>query len=115
MLSFLQHFYYQLLYRLTDRLSPVNEALWSPVGHELMGRGHMFRDGRVAIPDPVPSMNGYAIVFIKDFNLPGCKQQLDFLSYLLVRNAIVVVVDLNMVIDIDQELFPFGVVISINR
>ena len=59
----LQHSYDQLLYRLTDRLSPVNEALWSPVDHKLMGRGHMFRDGCVAIPGPVPSMNGNPVAF----------------------------------------------------
>ncbi len=51
-------------------------------------------------------------VFEEDFHARGCETDIDLLSCQLIGDAVVVAVDLDMVVDIDPGLFPFGILVE---
>ena len=56
-------------------------------------------------------MTGHPPIFEQDFHGGGCEPDIDLLLYELIGNTVVVVVNLDMIVDIDPGLFPFGVLI----
>ena len=52
------------------------------------------------------------MVIEEDFDGGGGESHLDLLFDQLIRDAVVMAIDLNMIVDIDPSLFPFGKLIG---
>jgi hypothetical protein len=81
-------------------LGPANETIWSPIGHSLVGLGHVLFDGCMPPLVKAADMTGDSIVFIEAFN--GCSGDADIDLFLnqLMGNTVVMQLNLNVVIDV---------------
>lgn len=59
-------------------------------------------------PDVGTSMGGDAFAVVKDFNGGGGELGVDGLTAEAARDAVVVEVDFDVIVDVDSGLFPFG-------
>ncbi len=60
-------------------------------------------------------MTGYPVVFEEDLYGVVSEAHIDLFLDELIRDAVVVVVNFNMVIDIYSGLFPFAVLVGMRR
>ena len=94
---------------------PPDDPGRSPLEVALMGFGHVLREGGKKTLLVVPFMTGNPSIFKKDLYGVACDAHIDLFFDQLVGDTIVVVFNLDMVVDIDHELFPFGVLKPVNR
>ena len=78
-----------------------------PVGMRPVRRRHVLGRGRVAASPVAAGMAGHAPAVGQDFDAQR-DAQLDFLAHQFMRHAVVVVLELDVVIDVDPGAFPLG-------
>jgi hypothetical protein len=76
---------------------------------------HVLGQGRMPAPFAASPMGGNAAVLEQDLNRPRGDAHIDVAPRELIRNAVVMAVDFDVVADIDQGLFPFGILVGENR
>src|SRR5215468_5209329 len=84
------------------------DTIDGPVGITAMTGRHVFGDGRVLVVAARSHVSSDPLTL--DENLDGAcgKAHLDFGAGEAVRNAVVVIVDVNMIVDADAAQAPFG-------
>lgn len=76
-----------------------------------MAAGHMLCSGGMPVPVELPRMGSHSPVFEEDLHGAGGEAHINLLFYKLIGNAVVVSLDIDVVIDIDSGLFPFGILV----
>ena len=94
---------------------PVHDPGGGPFQIFLMGLGHMFRQRGVFIFFVTARMGGNAAVLEQYLHGGGRHPCLHLFFYKLIGDAVVVTVNLDMVVDVDPDLLPFGILIRNGR
>ena len=74
----------------------------------MMGFGHMFFEGGKSTGAIISGVAGHPAVFEQDFDGIFGEPHIQLFFGQLIGNAIEVVVDFDMVVDVDPGLDPFG-------
>jgi hypothetical protein len=89
-------------------LSPPDQTARCPLQIPLMGFWPMGTDGRIATFLMASWVTGHPASLMKDLHRPTSHSEFDSLVDQLIGDAIVVLIGLNVVVDIDTGLFPLG-------
>jgi len=77
-----------------------------------MSSGHMLLEGRITTLLMASFVAGDSLAFVKALHCVGRKTYIHLLAHQLVRNAIVVLVYLYMIIDVDLSLPPLSILVA---
>ena len=77
-----------------------------------VGLGAVGRIRREAPPTPAPDVSRHAMAVVEDLHRGGREAHLHLLSDEAVRNAVEVVLDGDVVVDVDSGLAPLGVLVA---
>ena len=80
-----------------------------------MGLGHMFRKRGVLIFFVTARMDGNATVFEQHLHGSGCHPCLHLLFDKLIGDAVVVIVNRDVIVNIDSDLLVFGILVGNGR
>lgn len=98
-----------------NRLGPTGEAFWRPLLVGAMRRGHVFGQCGV-LPGAIDAgVHRDATVAKEDFHRTLGNPQVDFLVDESIGDAVVVVLELDIVVDVDTGLFPQGELVGLRR
>ena len=97
------------------RLGPRDEPRWRPLGVRPMGVRHVRRVGRVLGAPTAPAVRGDPPALEKDLDDGGGEADLDALMQELIGDAVVVVVDGDVVVDVDAGVEPVGELVAGRR
>src|SRR5436853_350777 len=97
------------------RLRPADEARGRPLGVRPMRVRHVGGLGGVLAAAPASAMRGDAPAFEKQFDRGGGEADLDPLMHELVGDAVVVVLDEDVVVDVHAGVAPLGEFIPTGR
>src|SRR5262245_1129955 len=84
------------------------DAIDGPVGTAAVARRHVVRHGRVLVIAAHALMRGNACTLDEDLDRARADAHLDFAAGEAMRNAVVVAVDLDVIIDADAAHTPLG-------
>jgi hypothetical protein len=91
----------------TDGGCPTDQALGRPFEIALMGLGPVGIDGGVFAALVTAGVTGDTVAAMKDLDGQRGVAHIDFAMKQHVRDAVVVVLDLDVVVDMNAGLFPF--------
>lgn len=91
-----------------DLECPVEESARRPFEMGAVGFGHVFRDGRVSAPALRARMHSNALSAQKTFDGGGRQAHVEFAFDQGMRDAVVMPLDLDVIINVDARLLPFG-------
>ena len=97
----------------TDLFGPFNDPGRSPLQIFLVRGGHVLFERSVAVRDKACGMTGHPLAFLEDFHGVGAKPDIEFFSHEAERDAVVMVLDLDVVVDIDGGQFPLGILVRL--
>ena len=97
------------------RLRPADEARGRPLGVRPMRVRHVGGLGGVLATAPASAMRGDAPAFEKQFDRGGAEADLDPLVHELVGDAVVVVLDEDVVVDVHAGVAPLGEFVPTGR
>lgn len=60
-------------------------------------------------------MTGHPLAFLESFDDTGGEPDMEFLAHQPERNAVVVLVGLDVIVDVDDGQFPLGVLVRLLR
>ena len=86
-----------------------------PVAIAPVRTGHVFGDGRRPMRPDAAAMAGDPLAAMEDLDRGGGDPRLDLLADQLVRHAVVVLGNLDMVVEVDPAALPFGVFVGFGR
>src|SRR2546422_3462589 len=89
-------------------LGPGDQTRGGPLGMRPVGGRHVFGEGGVAAPAPQTHVRGDAVGLVQDLYCARRGTRLDVLALELVRDAVVVVVELDVVVDVHTAVLPLG-------
>src|ERR1700751_3855166 len=98
-----------------DGAGPVDEAARAPLGMLQVRLGHVLRDRRVLADLVTALMHGDASRVEEALDSRGAEARLDLMADEVVRNAVVVTIDLDVVIDADARSLPERVLVRGDR
>src|SRR4030067_1557856 len=85
----------------TGLFGPADEAVGTPFRILLMGGRHMFFDRGVLMGHITSDMTGHPVALSEDLHGMSGKPDMEFFALQLGRHAVVVIVDLDVVVDVD--------------
>jgi hypothetical protein len=95
--------------------APVNQAGRRPLDVSLVALRHVLKNGRVAVGCRAAGMGSDTLAAMEYFD-SGCGVTgIELLTGELIRNAVVVPVNLNVIIDVGPDCFPFGHHVALGR
>ena len=80
-----------------------------------MALGHVLADGGVAVSDRTAGMRSDALAALEQFNSVSCVARFQLLPGQLIRNAVIMPVDLDVIVDVGANGFPFRQVVAFSR
>src|ERR1700756_2009072 len=92
-----------------DRLGLMADALVGPVAIAPVGAGHVLGDSGGPMRAQAAAMAGDPFAAMKDLDCRGGDARLDLLAEQLVRHAVIVLGDLDVVVEADAAALPLGV------
>src|ERR1700730_984633 len=92
----------------SDRGGTLADALDSPAGVAPMTGRHVFRHGRVLVVAAHALMRGDPLTLVENLNGAGGEADLDFGADEAMRNAVVMRLDLDVIVDADPADPPLG-------
>ena len=93
--------------RRSDRLGPADEPRRGPLGMCAVGAGHVLgHGGRLSVV--APAVRRHALAAMEDLDRVRRVADLDLLADELVRHAVDVAVDLDVVVDVHAAQLPVG-------
>src|SRR6266481_5425949 len=95
-----------------DRLGLMADALVGPVAIAPVGAGHVLGDSGRPMRAQAAAMAGDAFAAMKDLDCRGGDARLDLLAEQLVRHAVVMLGDLDVVVETDPAALPLGVFVG---
>ena len=94
---------------------PVDEPGGRPLAVLAMGLGHVGRDRGVAAPYPGADVAGDALALVEDLDGFAGEPGIELAFDQLIGHRVVVAVELDVVVDMDPDLLPFGVGVGRGR
>jgi len=94
---------------------PVHDPGGGPLQVFPVSLGHMFRQRAVPVSFITACMTGDATVFEKYFHDTRCQPHLHLFFDKLIGNAVEVIVDFDVIVDVDPGFLAFGVFIGCGR
>ena len=91
---------------------PLDKAGRTPLGISLVRRRHVFPLRSVRAPDRGPGMGGHPLSLTEGFDCGGGQTDIEFLAQQLEGDAVIVMVHLDVIVDVDRRFEPFGIFIS---
>jgi len=98
-----------------DRSSLAADAFMRPVAIAPVRTRHVFGDSRRPMRPGAASMTGNALAAMENLDGRGGDPRFDLLTDQLVRHAVEVLGDLDMVIEVDPAALPLGVFVGFGR
>jgi hypothetical protein len=80
-----------------------------------VGAGHVLGDSGRPMRAQAAAMAGDPFAAMKDLDCPGGDARLDLLADQLVRHAVVMLGDLDVIIEADAAALPLGILVSHRR
>ncbi len=105
----------QLLGIRADLSRPMNDSGGRPLEVLLMRFRPVFGQGGIASPTVASAMSGNPMPFEKDLSRGPRETNIHLFMDELIGNAVVVVIDLDVIIDIDPGFLPVGKDIGLSR
>src|SRR3990170_4692720 len=96
----------------TGLLAPADKPGRTPFRVFAMGRRHMFFEGGVPMGQIAPDMAGHPLSLSEDLHDVSSKPDVELLPLQFIGHAVVVIVDIDMVIDVDGSDLPLGVFVG---
>jgi hypothetical protein len=96
-------------------LGPGDQARRRPLGMGAMRAGHVVDLSRIPATAGETEVHRHATTLEEDFDRGGRKPGVDPLVHELIRHAIEVVVDLDVIVDVGPTVFPFRQLVSGHR
>src|SRR5262249_40918190 len=112
MLSRLDQEAYEIAGMRTDLDRPIEETSGAPFTVRAMMRGHMFRDRRMAAEAIGTNVRGDALVVVKKLDSRGSDADIELKTSERVRNAVVVAIDFDVIVNVSAAMFPLGKLVS---
>jgi hypothetical protein len=112
MLSRLDQEAYEIASMGTDLDCPIEETSRTPFAVRTMMRGHMFRDRRMAAEPVGTSVRSDALIVMKKLDGRGSDADIELKTSERVRNAVVVAIDFDMIVNVSAAMFPLGKLVS---
>src|SRR5580700_11228731 len=98
-----------------DRLGLMADALVGPVPIAPVGARHVLGDSGRAMRAQAAAMAGDPFAAMKDLDRCSGDARLDLLADQLVRHAVVMLGDLDVVVEADAAALPLGILVSQRR
>ena len=98
-----------------DRGGLAADAFMCPVAIAPMRTGHVLGDGRRPVRPGAAPMTGDALAAMENLDRGGGDPRLDLLADQLLRHAVVVLGDLDMIVEADAAALPLGVFVGFGR
>jgi hypothetical protein len=98
-----------------DRLGLMADALVGPVAIPPVGAGHVLGDSGRPMQTQAAAMAGDPFAAMKDLDCCSGDARLDLLAEQLVRHAVVMLGDLDVIIEADAAALPLGILVSQRR
>src|SRR5215470_870139 len=104
---------YEVARERADGNRPVEKAAWRPFEMSAVRFGHVLGDGRMATLTIRARMEGDALVIEKALDRSGRDADIELSFHQRVRDAVVMAVKLDMIVDVDAGFLPFGVFVGL--
>ena len=112
MLSRLDQEAYEIASMRTNLDCPIEETSGTPFAVRTMMRGHMFRDRRMAAEPVGTRVRSDALIVMKKLDGRGSDADIELKPSERVRNAVVVAIDFDVIVDVGASVVPLGKLIS---
>ncbi len=93
-------------------LSPVDQAPWRPLKMSSVRRRQVLRQGGVAEAGITSGMSGNTLAAMQDLDAAGGCAHFDLLVHEGLRNAVEVIVDGDVIIDVDARIVVAGELVA---
>src|ERR1700758_4464033 len=93
----------------------MTDALMGPVAIAPVGAGHVLGDRTRPMRAQAAAMAGDPFAAMKDLDCRAGDERLDLLAEQLMRHAVVMLADLDMVVETDPAALPFGIFVGQRR
>ena len=91
---------------------PLDEARRTPLGISLVLRRHVLPQRSVRAPDIGPGVGGHPLALVESLHRGGGQPDVESLPQQPEGHAVVVVVHLDVIVDVDRRLEPFGIFVG---
>ena len=98
----------------TGFVSPADKSRGTPFRIFLVCRRHMFFEGGVLMGHKASDMAGHALALSQGLHGVGGQAHVELFALQLMRHAVVVIVDFDVVVDVDGGDLPLGVFVELS-